>query len=190
MGKLVFGMMTSLDGYINDVRGDFNWGQVSEEVHRFAEAEEARIGQVIYGRRIYETMKVWDGLAEDQGVSQFERDYAVVWRSIDKIVVSRTLPEVTTTRTRLVRELGVEDVAALKAGTEKDISVSGPTLASSLLRQGLVDEVSIYFIPVAVGAGTAMFQVEELTRLERKEMRSFDNGVVFMRFDVVRDHQA
>lgn len=184
MGKLVFGMMTSLDGYINDVRGGFDWGQVSEQVHRFAEAEEARVGTNIYGRRMFETMKVWDTMFEDQSVSPFERDYSLIWRQTDKIVVSTSLPEVKTSRTRLVRELTPDDVNGLKAESEQDISVSGPTLGSTLLRQGLVDEVSIYYIPVAVGAGTPMFQVEGLVRLERLQVETFGNGVVFMRFAV------
>lgn len=186
MGKLTFGMMTSLDGYINDVRGGFNWGQVSEQVHRFAEAEEASVGTNIYGRRMFETMKIWDSVHEDQSVSQFERDYSLIWRETEKIVVSGSLDEVTTTRTRLVRELTAEDVAGLKASTDKDISVAGATLGSALLRQGLVDEVSIYYIPVAVGAGTPMFQVERLVQFERRQLEVFGNGVVFMRFDVAQ----
>jgi riboflavin biosynthesis pyrimidine reductase len=91
---------------------------------------------------------------------------------------------VTTSRTRLVRELTPDDVNRLKAESEQDFSVSGPTLGSTLLRQGLVDEVSIYYIPVAVGAGTPMFQVEGLVRLERLQVETFGNGVVFMRFAV------
>jgi dihydrofolate reductase len=185
MGKLTFGMMTSLDGYINDVRGGFDWGQVSEQVHRFAEAEEANVGINIYGRRMFETMKIWDSVHEDQSVSQYERDYSLIWRQTEKIVVSKSLDAVTTTRTRLVRELTAEDVAKLKASTDKDISVSGPTLGSALLKQGLVDEISIYYIPVAVGAGTPMFQVEELVKFERQQVEVFGNGVVFMRFEVI-----
>ena len=186
MGRLTFGMMTSLDGYINDVRGGFNWGQVSEDVHRFAEAEEASVGTNIYGRRMFETMQVWDTVYLDDSVSQFERDYSLVWRETEKIVVSTSLEGVSSSRTRLVRDLTADDVARLKAGSAKDISVSGATLGSALLRQGLVDEVTLYFIPVAVGAGTPMFQVDQLVQLARREVKPFDNGVVFMRFSVVR----
>lgn len=185
MGRLTFGMMTSLDGYINDVRGGFAWGQVSEQVHRFAEAEEATVGVNIYGRRMFETMQIWDSVYLDPEVSQFERDFSLIWRETDKIVVSKSLPEVTTSRTRLVRELNADDVVRLKAETEKDISVAGPTLGSTLLRQDLVDEVSIYYVPVAVGAGTPMFQLDSLVRFERRQVEVFGNGVVFMRFGVV-----
>ena len=185
MGKLTFGMMTSLDGYINDADGKFNWGQVSEEVHRFAEKEQANAGTTIYGRRMFQTMAVWDTLAEDQSVSRYERDFSVIWRNADKIVVSRSLPEVTTTRTRLVRELNADDIGKLKAESAKDIIVAGPTLAASYLKQGLIDEVSIYYIPVVVGGGTPMFQdIDATVRLERLDERAFENGVTFLRYAV------
>jgi dihydrofolate reductase len=185
MGKLTFGMMTSLDGYINDRDGRFDWGHVSEEVHRFAEAQDADHGTVIYGRRMYETMAVWDTVDQDPNVDPFERDYSVMWQRLDKIVVSRSLPEVTTRRTRLVRELDLDEVRRLKAESDKDISVSGPTLASQLLKQGLVDEVSVYYVPVVVGGGTPMFQdVDRTLKLERLEERPFANGTVFVRYRV------
>lgn len=187
MGKLVFSMMASLDGYINDADGKFDWGQINEEVHRFAEAEEAKAGTSIYGRRMFETMAVWDTLADDPSVDQAERDFAVVWRNVDKIVVSRSLAEVTTSRTRLVRDLSADEINRLKASSVADINVSGPTLAASYLEQGLVDEVSVYSIPVIVGRGTPMFPgVAETIRLERTEQRAFDNGVTFTRYSVRR----
>jgi dihydrofolate reductase len=185
MGKLTFGMMASLDGYINDRKGKFDWGQVSEEVHRFAEQQQAREGLTIYGRRMFETMAVWDTVFEDQSVSQFERDFSLIWRQSEKIVVSRSLPSVTTTNTRLARDLTADDIRRLKAETEKDISVSGPTLAATFLKQGLVDEVSIYYVPVVVGGGTPMFPgVTETLKFERLEERGFSNGVIFVRFRV------
>ncbi|GGF44632.1 deaminase [Youhaiella tibetensis] len=184
MGKLKFGMMASLDGYISDVNGRFEWGQISEEVHRFAEREQAGEAIAIYGRRMFETMAVWDTLWEDASLSQAERDFSLVWRGTDKIVVSRSLRQVGTSRTRLVHALSAEDIAALK-GAPGDIGVAGPTLAASLLRQGLIDEISIYFIPVLVGGGTPMFpEMSALARLERLEVRPFENGVTFMRFAV------
>ncbi len=189
MGKLVYGMMASLDGYISDANGKFEWGHVSEEVHRFAEAQDAAVGITIYGRRMFETMAIWDTVFEDQSVGQFERDYSLVWRANEKIVVSRSLDEVTTTNTRLVRELTEEGMAALKQTSEKDISVTGPTLAASFLNKGLVDEVSVYTIPVISGpGGTPLFPaVDRLIRLERLEQREFGNGVSFARYRVRND---
>ncbi|SET32981.1 Dihydrofolate reductase [Stigmatella erecta] len=177
--------MTSLDGYINDAEGKFDWGQISEEVHRFAEKEQANTGTTIYGRRMFETMAVWDTLAEDPSVSQAERDFAVIWQNTDKIVVSRSLPEVKTARTRLVRELSAGDIGKLKAESAKDINVAGPTLAASYLQQGLIDEISIYYIPVVVGGGTPMFQnIGATVRLKRLDERAFENGVTFVRYAV------
>ncbi|CDP53921.1 Dihydrofolate reductase [Devosia sp. DBB001] len=185
MGKLTFGMMCSLDGYISDANGKFDWGQIDEDVHTFANAEQARESTTIYGRRMFETMAAWDTLAEDPGVSQVERDFAALWRKTDKIVVSRSLAQVTTTRTRLVRELTAGDIEALKASSRGDISVSGPTLAASYLRRGFVDEVSLYYVPVVVGSGRPAFpDVASLLKLERIEVRPFNNGVTFMRFAV------
>lgn len=187
MGKLTFSMMASLDGFINDVDGHFDWGQINEEVHQFAEREQANSGTSIYGRRMFETMAVWDTLAEDPGVSQVERDFAVVWRKSDKIVVSRTLKQVTTTRTRLVPELSAADVAALKASSTSDINVSGPTLAGYYFRLGLIDEISVYTIPVIVGAGTPMIQgIDATLRLQRQQVHAFDNGVTFTRYSVLK----
>ena len=187
MGRLIFGMMASLDGFVTDDKGRFEWGQIDQEVHRFAQGEEEKVGVSIYGRRMYEMMAVWDTLDADPNVSQAERDFAAVWQRNDKIVVSRTLPEVTTRRTRLVRGLGLDEMARLKAETARDVSVSGPTLAATFLRQGLVDEVSVYIVPVLVGRGLRMFpDLTETLKLERLEQRAFANGTTYLRFAVRR----
>jgi len=116
-----------------------------------------------------------------------QRDFAVLWQQMEKIVVSRSLTEVTTKRTRLVRELGPADIQKLKAESEKDISVSGPTLAAAFLKQGLIDEISISYAPVIVGGGTPMFQgVTDTLKLERLEVREFANGTTFLRYAVRR----
>lgn len=182
MAKLTYQMMASLDGYINDLSGDFDWGQIDDEVHAHANREARRIGAEVYGRRMYETMAVWETWEPDQPV---EAEFAQAWRSLDKIVVSRTLAAVSTPRTRLVSTLSLEEMARLKAEAHKDIGISGPTLASAYLDGGLVDEVSVYTIPIVVGSGTPMFK--DLTRklsLERLEAQAFGNGVTFARYRV------
>lgn len=185
MGKLIYSMMASLDGFINDDKGDFNWGQISPAVHRFAEHEQARSSTTIYGRRMYETMAVWEKLADNPDVRSFERDFAIVWRNSDKIVVSRTLNAVESRRTRLVRELTADDIAALKTNSDGNISISGPTLASHFMNLGLVDEIMVYAIPVLIGSGTPMFQnVKTLVQLERLDVKTFENGVTFTRYSV------
>jgi riboflavin biosynthesis pyrimidine reductase len=134
---------------------------------------------------MYETMAVWDTLDKDPNVSQFERDFAVMWQQSDKIVVSRSLSEVKTTRTRLVRELSADDIRKLKAESAKDIGISGPTLAATYLEQGLIDEVSIYYAPVVVGGGTPMFQrVTAMLTFDLLEEQRFANGTRFVRYAV------
>lgn len=185
MAKLTFGMMVSLDGYINDRNGHFDWGYVSEDVHRFAESQQAREGTAIYGRRMYETMVYWDSADQDPTIDAYIRDFALIWQGVDKIVVSKSLDNVTSKRTRLVRELSADDIRRLKADSAKDISISGPTLAATFLKQGLIDEISIYYVPVIAGGGTPMFpDVQRTLRLDRLEERAFENGIVFARYAV------
>ncbi len=187
MGKLRFGMgLISLDGYVKDRQGSFDFGHVSEEMHRHAQHEEENTGLVIYGRHMFETMAVWDKMFEDPSAGQFERDFSQVWRKQQKIVVSRSLSSVTTTNTRLVRELTADDVGKLKAETEKTISISGPTLAATYLKQGLVDEVSWYYAPVVVGGGSPMFaDVTAMLKFELIEQRTLGNGAMFVRYRVL-----
>ncbi|KFE64371.1 dihydrofolate reductase family protein [Hyalangium minutum] len=118
MGKIAFGMTTSLDGYINDRRGGFGWGHVSEDVHRFTQTEQEREGLAIYGRRMYETMVYWDTADQDESLAPSIRDFSRVWQAVDKLVVSKSLEKVTSKRTRLVRELSADDLRRLKAETD------------------------------------------------------------------------
>jgi dihydrofolate reductase len=187
VGKLRFGMgLITLDGYVKDRRGSFDFGHVSEELHRHAQEEEEHTGLAIYGRHMFETMAVWDRMFEDRSAGQFERDFSEIWRSQEKIVVSRSLASVTTTNTRLVRELTAEDIHKLKAETQKDISVSGPTLAATYLKQGLVDEVTFYYAPVVVGGGLPMFpDVSAMLKFELIEERRLENGAIFVRYRVL-----
>jgi dihydrofolate reductase len=185
MGDVVYSMMASIDGYINDPRGDFEWGQISEEVHRFAEAEQERETIALYGRRMYEMMEVWEKLADDPAASPAERDFGKAWQRAEKIVVSRSLEAVRTPRTRLLRELDAETLRGLKAGTDGRIGVSGPGLAGHCLTMGLVDEIDIYTVPVLVGGGTPMFPpLARTLKLTRQEQRNFANGVSFARYRV------
>ncbi|MCJ9752813.1 dihydrofolate reductase family protein [Neorhizobium sp. BETTINA12A] len=182
MAKLVFEMMISLDGYINDARGDFDWGHIDAEVHGHANGEGRRCGLAVYGRRMYETMAFWQTY---RGDTPFEAEYAEIWRQTDKIVVSKTLTEPKTPRTKLVTSLDVDAMRDLKAQTGRDIFVSGPTLAADYLDAGLVDEIGIYYVPVAVGDGTPMFQTRNKVKLARTEEVPFANGTVFIRYDVL-----
>ncbi len=182
MAKLVFEMMISLDGYINDARGDFDWGHIDAEVHGHANREGRRCGLAVYGRRMYETMAIWETY---QGGTPFEAEFAELWRQTDKIVVSTTLTEPKTMRTKILPALDTGAMGELKARSGREIFVSGPTLAAAYLDAGLVDEVGIYYVPVVVGDGTPMFQTRGKVRLERIEAAPFANGTVFTRYRVL-----
>jgi dihydrofolate reductase len=180
MAKLTFGMMVSLDGYINDAKGDFDWGQIDKDVHEHANAETRRVGTMILGRRMYETLVYWE---TNSGDTDFEAEFAEIWHGLDKVVVSKTLKQAKSKRTNIVPEIDVAEMRRKKATAAKDIAVAGPTLASMYLAAGLIDEIGIYYVPVVVGAGTPMFpQVNQTLKLERIEELAFTNGVVFVRY--------
>lgn len=137
MAKLVFKMMASLDGYINDAHGGFDWGHIDAEVHGHANDEMRRCGIAVYGRRMYEIMAIWEIW---EAATDYEAEFADLWRKTDKIVVSKTLAGPKTGRTKVVPSLDVDDMRSLKEETREDICVAGPTLAA-YLDAGLIDEV-------------------------------------------------
>lgn len=183
MARLLYTCLASLDGVVVDAGGRFDWAAPDEEVHAHVNAHERTVGTHLYGRRLYEVMSAWETLS---GPSEVERDYGEVWRAADKVVVSRTLPEVTTRRTTLVRALDPDAVRRLLAESDRDVSVGGPGLAGAALRAGLVDEVAQYLFPVAVGGGTRVFPDGLRLDLELLEERRFTSGVVLLRHRVRR----
>jgi dihydrofolate reductase len=140
MAKLVYAALTSLDGFIEDADGRFEWAVPDAEVHAFINELEAGIGTHLYGRRMYEAMEVWQTVGDGPDVDEAEAAYAVLWRALDKVVYSRTLDDVRTARTRLEREFDASAVARLKASVDHDLSVSGPDLARHAFAAGLVGD--------------------------------------------------
>jgi dihydrofolate reductase len=192
MAKLIYAAITSLDGYIEDEGGKFDWAVPDPEVHAFVNDLERAIGTYLYGRRMYETMAVWQavGLTKLDDASPAEAapppeelDFAEVWRSADKIVYSRTLDAVSTPRTRLEREFDPEAVRRLKDATDRDLSVSGPGLAQHAFAAGLVDEVYLFVFPVVVGGGKPGLPRGVRFDLTLLDERRFGNGVVHMRYE-------
>jgi dihydrofolate reductase len=184
VAKLTYTAIASLDGYIEDEQGKFDWAMPDEQVHAFANDLERPIGTHLYGRRMYETMKVWDTDEILQGQPQVMRDYAEIWRGTDKIVYSRTLGEVGTSRTRLERTFDPEAIRALKEAQEQDISIGGAHLAAQALDAGLVDEVQLLLVPIAVGAGKAALPIQSHMSLNLRGQRSFANGTIYLRYEV------
>ena len=180
MAKLTYMAITSLDGFIEDEEGRFDWAMPDAEVHAFVNDLERPTGTHLYGRRMYETMAVWQTLGDEPGVSAAEADFADLWRALDKVVYSRTLDAVSTPRTRLEREFDPEAVRRMKDAADRDISVGGPGLAQHAFRAGLVDDVHLLVFPVVVGGGKPGLPRDVRVDLELVDERRFGNGVVHM----------
>jgi dihydrofolate reductase len=181
MAQLIYGALTSLDGYVADGSGNFSWSAPDEEVHAFINDLERNTGTYLYGRRMYGVMSAWQdmGAPEDPPVIQ---DYAGIWRAADKIVYSTSLPAASTPRTRIERSFDPEAVRQLKNAADKPISLGGATLAGQALQAGLVDECWLFLNPVAVGGGLPFFPVGLELQLELQDERRFRNGVLYLRY--------
>jgi dihydrofolate reductase len=185
MAKLTYTTITSLDGYIEDEAGKFDWAAPDPEVHAFINDLERPVGTYLYGRRTYETMAVWQTIGLEpagEAVPPEELDYAEVWRAADKVVYSRTLDTVSTPRTRLEREFDPDAVRRLTDAADRDIGVSGPNLAQHAFAAGLVADVHVLVIPIVVGGGKPGLPRGVRLDLELLDERRFGNGVVHLRY--------
>ncbi len=181
MAKLIYTAITSLDGYIADEDGNFDWAVPDEEVHTFINDLERPVGTYLYGRRMYEVMVAWEtiALADQPPVMQ---DFAQIWQAADKIVYSTTLETVSSARTRIERDFDPRAVRQLKAAAGRDISVGGPNLAAEAFKAGLVDECHLFVAPIVVGGGTRSFPTSGRVKLELLDERRFGGGMVHLRF--------
>ena len=187
MSKLIYSAITSLDGYVADERGNFDWAAPDEEVHGFVNDRERPIGTYLLGRRMYDVMKFWETAHAEAGEPAAFLDYARIWQSADKIVYSRSLDRVTTARTRLEKTFDAHAVRGLKAQARADLSVGGPHLAAEALRAGLVDELHLYLTPHVVGRGNAALPDDLRLRLELVDERRFASGVVYLSYRISLD---
>jgi dihydrofolate reductase len=184
MAKLIYFALTSLDGYIEDEGGRFDWAEPDSEVHGFVNDLVRPVGTYLYGRRMYETMAVWQTVGpEPAGTPPEALDFAEVWRAADKIVYSRTLDAVSTPRTRLERELDPDAVRRLKDTADRDLAVGGPDLAQHAFAAGLVDEVHLFLSSVVVGGGKPGLPRGMRVDLHLLDERRFANGVVHTRYE-------
>jgi dihydrofolate reductase len=182
MARLIYSAITSLDGYINDEDGNFDWAAPDEEVHRFVNDLERPVGTYLLGRRTYETLAVWETIPTGGDQSPAIGDFAGIWRAADKVVYSRSLDTVATARTRIERDFDPEAVRELKASADADLSVGGPGLAANAFRAGLVDECQLFLSPVVVGGGTPSLPDKVRLELELLDERRFGNGVVHLHY--------
>ncbi len=182
MAKLIYSSITSLDGYVADNDGNFDWAAPNEEVHAFVNDLERPVGTYLYGRRMYEVMLYWEAaraLADQSSVAQ---DFAEIWRAADKIVYSKTLAAVSSARTRIERDFDPEAVRQMKAQADRDIGVGGPGLAVQAIRAGLVDEYHLFLTPVVVGGGNPSLPDNVRVELELLDEHRFGNGVVHLHY--------
>jgi dihydrofolate reductase len=182
--RLIYSAILSLDGYIEDERGDFSWAAPGEEVHAFVNELERPVGAYLYGRRMYETMAGWE--TGTFGSSAATLEFADIWRAADKVVYSRSLDRVSTERTRLERSFDPDAVRRLKAEADRDLSIGGPDLAAQAFAAGLVDECQLLLSPVIVGGGKRGLPEGVRLTLELIDERRFAGGVVFLRYSVGR----
>jgi dihydrofolate reductase len=182
MRKVIYSMNPSLDGFIADRDGDFDWSAPDEELHRFHNQEVQEVGVHLLGRHLYETMVYWETAEENPDSTPVEIEFARIWKRLPKIVFSKTLEKVEG-NTKLLRDGLVEEVARLKEEPGKDLAVGGAGLASTVIEAGLVDEFRVFVNPAVVGGGTPYFPpVEKRIDLELLETRTFGSRVVYMRY--------
>jgi dihydrofolate reductase len=184
MAKLTYTALTSLDGFIEDREGSFEWAAPDDEVHAFVNDLERGIGTHLYGRRLYEVMASWEtmGATGDDPIA----DYARIWQAADKVVISRSIGDPWTARTRVERTFDADRIRRLVADASSDVAIGGAELAAEAFRTGLIDECQLFLNPIAVGSGKRALPADLAIRLELLEERRFENGVVYLRYAVRR----
>jgi dihydrofolate reductase len=182
VAKLIYSAITSLDGYVADENGNFDWAAPDEEVHAFVNDLERPVGTYLYGRRMYEVMRAWETAQTFADQRPVMQDFAQIWQAAEKIVYSTTLDTASSARTRIEREFDPEAVRQLKAGAGRDLSVGGPGLAAQAIRAGLVDEWRLFLTPIAVGSGNPSLPDDVRVNLELLDERRFAGGVVHLRY--------
>ena len=182
--NLIYSAITSLDGYVADADGNFDWAAPDDEVHAFVNDLERPIGTYLYGRRMYEVMSFWESIDPLGDESQVTRDFATIWQAADKVVFSRTLEMPPRQRTRIERAFDADTVRRLKATSAADVSIGGPELAGHAIRAGLVDECHLFLHPVLRGGGSRSLPDAVRLRLELLDERRFRSGVVYLRYRI------
>lgn len=181
LSRLIYSAITSLDLYHEDAEGEFAWSAPDEEVHVYINDLERPVRTHLYGRRMYDVLKVWQDMDDPEPVMQ---DFAAIWRAAEKVVYSRTLEAPSTPRTRIEREFDPAAVRALKEAADGDLTIGGPTIAAEALRAGLVDEINLFLNPIVVGGGVPALPEGVRTRLELVTEHRFTSGVVHLRYRV------
>jgi dihydrofolate reductase len=182
MVQLIYSVIASADGYVEDAAGTFDWAAPSEDLLSFINDLERPVGTYLYGRRMYQTMRYWEtaGTVPDQSPSF--REFTSIWQSAEKIVFSKTMESAPSARTRIERNFDPDAVRQLKSTTERDMTVGGADLAGQAIKAGLVDELQLILVPVIVGAGKQALPAGVRSDLELLNTRQFACGAVYLRY--------
>ncbi len=184
MAKLIYSAIASLDGYVADEEGNFDWAAPNEEAHTFINDLERPIGTYLYGRRMYEVMVAWETPHTFADQPPFIRDFAKIWQAADKVVYSRTLHTVSSTRTRLEADFDPQAVRQMKAQADRDMTVGGPDLAAQAINSQVVDELHLFIAPIVVGGGKRSFPSKVRLKLELVGERRFGDGMVHLHYRI------
>ncbi len=182
MAKLIYYAISSLDGYIEDADGKFDWAEPDEEVHAFVNDLVRPVGTHLVGRRMYETMVYWEQPPDLAAQPAVVQDFAEIWQAAEKIVYSKTLEAVSSARTRIERDFDPELVRQMKARAGRDLNVGGPELAAQAFRAGLVDELYLFVVPIVVGGGKRSLPDNVRLKLDLLDERRFGNGMVYLKY--------
>ena len=188
MGKLIYAITTSLDGFVADENGNFEWAMPSEEVHAFVNDIVHNVSTFLFGRYMYETMKIWDSIPAQgtndamDGPSEAMNNFAKIWRAANKIVYSTSLSEVTIKNTKIERVFNPETVKKLVARSDKDLGIGGPHLAAEAIKAGIVDEYHQIIVPQLIGSGNYWLPKDVKRKLKLVDLRKFDKGFVHLQY--------
>jgi len=182
MGKLVYTMLISLDGYFQDSNGSFDWAEPKQDLHEYFNQMEASSELMVYGRKMYEVMTFWETVEDQEEYPTYIKEYARIWKSKQKIVFSRTLDKVSTDKTILKNDLLESELLSIKASTNGIISIGGAEIASTALKMNLVDEIYAFIFPVLIGGGRKWIDVDALKTLNLVETRQFEDGVLMVHY--------
>jgi dihydrofolate reductase len=182
LAKLIYMATASLDGFVEDRHGKFDWGAPSHDVLGFINDNVRPVGTFLFGRRMYETMLYWETVQMPADAPAVATDFLQIWQNADKIVYSRTLSSVSSARTRLEGDFDVDAVRTMKSAAGRDINVGGSTLAAQAIAAGLIDEFRLYVVPTILGGGKRCLPDDVRLHLTLLEVRGFENGTVFLRY--------
>ena len=180
MAKLIYSAITSLDGYIEDENGNFDWAAPDEDVHTFINDLERPIGTYLYGRRMYDVMVGWETVHTHSHQPSYALEFARIWQAANKIVFSKMMTTVSSARTQIVRDFDPGSIRRMKVSAERDISIGGANLAAQTIKAGLVDEIHLFVTPILVGDGKQSLPSNVRMKLELLNENRFSNGMVHL----------